>query len=269
MTPFRWCATGGWATFYEALHKQSCAEKPLRINLYLARCGVGSRRVSDELVLSGRVSVNGVVCINPATQISSEDEVLLDNRPVNPKPNLYFALNKPPGFICTAADERGRRTIYDLLPRELKQCHYIGRLDKESRGLLLLTTDGALAQALCHPRSKVEKEYDVRLEQTISDKALAELSKGTFIEGRFACAESVRRITPRRLKIILTQGIKRQIRVMLYRVGVEVRDLCRVRFGPVRLAGLLQGSTRELTPREIDMLKYGKGPLTRVQSKKF
>lgn len=228
---------------------------PLRINLYLARSGAGSRRACDELVLSGRVSVNGAVCLDPATRIAPGDDVRLDNRPVKPKPLLYVMLNKPPGFVCTASDERGRQTIYDLLPRGMRRAHYVGRLDKDSRGLLLLTTDGDLALALSRPRSKVEKEYDVTTGRPVSDEALAELLKGTFIEGRRARAESVRRVSPRRLRIVLTQGIKRQIRVMLYRLGIEVRDLCRVRFGPLRLAALPQGASRELTPREIEDLR--------------
>lgn len=227
----------------------------VRLNLYLARCGEGSRRECDAIIQAGRVSVNGAVCLKPATRVSEGDEVLVDRRRVRPRSHLYLLLNKPPGFICTTKDERGRKTIYELLPPGWRRAGYAGRLDTDSQGLLFLTTDGALAQALSRPASKVEKEYDVTVDRPVTDETLEGLKKGTFIEGRRARAEAAWRTGPRRLRIILTQGIKRQIRVMLYRLGFEVRHLTRVRMGPLRLGALKQGAVRELTELEVAALR--------------
>lgn len=227
----------------------------VRLNLYLARCGEGSRRECDAIIQAGRVSVNGVICLNPATRVREGDEVVVDRRRVRPRRDLYLLLNKPPGFLCTTKDERGRKTIYELLPPEWRRACYVGRLDTDSQGLLFLTTDGALAQALSRPASKVEKEYDVTVDRPVTEETLEGLKKGTFIEGRRARAEAAWRTGPRRLRIILTQGIKRQIRVMLYRLGFEVRHLTRVRMGPLRLGPLKPGAARELAEREVAALR--------------
>ncbi len=226
----------------------------MRINRYLAQAGLGSRREVEKLVQAGRVSINGELILDLARQVADTDDVRVDNRLVRPKHLRYFAFHKPPGLICTRSDERNRATIYSVLARNLQELDYVGRLDKDSEGLLILTNDGDLAQRLTNPRFKVEKEYEVVLDRPFDTKDLQRLLKGTVIDGTRA---RVRRAWIRHhsgLGIVLDQGIKRQIRVMLQRLGYDVRALKRVRIGSVKLGRLPRAMVRELSSSEITRL---------------
>jgi 23S rRNA pseudouridine2605 synthase len=211
----------------------------MRINRFLAASGLGSRRSCEELILAGNVTVNGQVCQNLATDVTEADFVKIGSRRILPEKHLYILLHKPRGYLCTAADTHDRKTIFDLLPAQWPRLFHVGRLDRDSEGLLILTNDGDLGLHLTHPRYKIEKEYEVLLDRPYNGAVdTPKLLRGVSIEGGRARAESVRQVSPLLLRIVLRQGLKRQIRQMLYKVGYEVERLIRTRIGPLRLTEL-------------------------------
>jgi 23S rRNA pseudouridine2605 synthase len=226
----------------------------MRLNRFLASAGLGSRRGCEQLILDGRVSVNGKICVNLATQVSPSDSVKVNGRLIHGEPPLYVLFNKPAGFLCTAHDTHERRTIFELLPRKWPRLFHVGRLDKESEGLLILTNDGELSLKLTHPRYKIEKEYEVVLDRTFDLRDREKLLKGISIEGQLAKAGHVHRLAPKKLKVILRQGLKRQIRLMFAAIGYDVKQLCRVRIGPLKLSDMRPGEWRFLTEREVKLL---------------
>ena len=228
----------------------------MRINRFLAASGLGSRRSCEELILAGDVTINGQVCQNLATEVSEEDFVKVGSRRILPEKHLYILLHKPRGYLCTAADTHDRRTIFDLLPAKWPRLFHVGRLDRDSEGLLILTNDGDLGLHLTHPRYKIEKEYEVLLDRPYNGAVdTPKLLRGVSIEGGRARAESVRQLSPMQLRIVLRQGLKRQIRQMLYKVGYEVERLIRIRIGPLRLTELRAGEWRALTAAEVKELR--------------
>lgn len=222
-----------------------------RLNKYLASCGVGSRRSCDAIIKDGQVFINSSRCDNPATRVGPDDLVRVGKKNVSQKTTEVILFNKPPGLVCSASDELGRETIYNILPPKLHHLKNVGRLDKESEGLLILTNDGDLALKLTHPRQKVEKEYLVTLNQAFSNDVIDQLVAGVHTpEGR-ARAKSIRRISPRRVSVVLETGIKRQIRFMFEAVHLKVTKLVRTRIGMLVGGGLALGSWRPLEEDEI------------------
>ncbi|MBC8127633.1 MAG: rRNA pseudouridine synthase [Gloeobacteraceae cyanobacterium ES-bin-144] len=225
-----------------------------RLNKYLASCAVGSRRKCDELIQAGRVEVNGSPCINMGTRINPGDHVRLDGKRVAPREPMIVAFHKPRGFVCTREDELGRDTIYALLPETMRALHHVGRLDRDSEGLLILTNDGDLSQQLMHPSKSVEKEYLVTSNQAFENSHLDQFLEGVYTtEGKFK-AKSIERLSPRRLSVVLDHGAKRQIRVMFETLGYQVTKLIRVRIGGLWLGDLEAGRHAILNHREIAML---------------
>lgn len=229
-------------------------EYPARLNRYLSVCGLGSRRGCEHFVTEGAVMINGRVCLNLGTQVNEGDTVTVNGRPVRPKQDIVIALHKPVGYVCTRDDEKERRTIYDLLPEKFSALHHVGRLDMDSSGLLLLTNRGSLSHELTHPRHGVEKEYEVTVEEPFEEAKLPKLVHGMMTQEGFAKAERAWLIGGYKIGIVLKQGLKRQIRHMLYQLGHEVRQLVRVRIGGVYLKGLPKGGWRELSEREVSDL---------------
>ena len=152
----------------------------VRLNKYLASCGVGSRRACDELIASGRVEVNGSPCVKLATRVTETDSVRVDGKRVFPKEEIVVIFHKPRGYVCTRSDELGRETIYSLLPASLSALHHVGRLDTDSEGMLILTNDGDLSQQLMHPSKSVEKEYLVTSNQAFENSHLDQFLAGVF-----------------------------------------------------------------------------------------
>lgn len=235
----------------------------MRLNRFLAAAGLGSRRSCEELISSGFVVINGRRIENLATIVVPGDDVRVKGRPIQAAPLVTLLLNKPRGFVVTRSDEQGRRTVYDLLEQGHSNLFHVGRLDKESEGILLMTNDGALAQKLLHPSHGVEKEYEVELDKTFDPELTAKLLRGVHIEGGRGRFESVRMVGPKLLRVVLKQGIKRQIRLMLYRLGYEVERLRRIRMGPVSDFKLPPGAWRPLTAKELDLLAKAAKPATR------
>ena len=226
----------------------------MRLNRYLAASGIASRRGADELIAAGRVTVNGKPCLDFHFQPAPTDHVKVDGKLIHQRAPVYILLNKPRGFVCTRRDPNVTDTIYDLLPRKFSSLAYVGRLDAQSEGLLLLTNDGELTQRLTHPRFKIEKEYDVVLDRSATPDLAQRLLRGVVLEGKRAQARRVQQVSPTRLKIILEQGINRQIRRMLEGFGFRTKKLTRVRMGILRLGHLPPGHWRTLTKRELESL---------------
>ena len=235
----------------------------MRLAKHLAHAGVASRRAAEQLVFAGRVSVDGEVVTDPARDVAGGERIEVDGERVGSAPavRVVYALNKPPGVVSTASDTHGRPTVVDLVrtPGD-RRLYPIGRLDADTSGLILLTDDGDLAHRLTHPSFGVPKTYVAQLGgPRIGETALKRLRAGVDLEdGRTAPAE-VRRLGNHELELTLHEGRKRQVRRMCEAVGLPVRSLRRVSFGPLALGRLPEGRARRLVPAEVDELRHAAG----------
>jgi 23S rRNA pseudouridine2605 synthase len=227
----------------------------VRLNRFLAAAGIGSRRHCDELIAAGRVMINGRVCLDFSAQPTERDHVKVDGKLVHGEKRLDIILHKPAGFVSTRSDPNARDTIFDLLPPHLPRLFNVGRLDTQTQGLLLLTNNGDLAQRLTHPRYKIEKEYEVTLDRPWDATVAPRLLKGIMLDGQRARIDILRPVKPTLLRVILRQGINRQIRRMFYAVGYEVNKLVRIRIGRLRLGDLPLGHWRPLGKDELKSLE--------------
>jgi 23S rRNA pseudouridine2605 synthase len=227
-----------------------------RLQRALARGGFGSRRTSEQLIADGRVTVNGTLATLGDKVDAALDVVEVDGVRVNLDPNVrYLALHKPAGVVTTMRDPQRRPTVEGLLPPGGPRVFPVGRLDRDSEGLLLLTNDGDLAEALTHPRYGTEKEYLVEVTGTPGTKQVAALRRGVELDDGPARAKGARIVDAHggraQLSLVLTEGRNREVRRMLAAVGLPVTRLLRVRIGPVRLGGLAPGESRALTAEEL------------------
>ena len=238
------------------MSQSSADSSGIRLNRFLAQCGLGSRRGCESIIREGRVHVNGEICVDLATRVLESDSVKVDNKLVGQRETLSILLHKPPGYLCTVSDPKGRKTIYDLLPHRLRgrNLHHAGRLDRDSEGLLIMTNDGELSQRLTHPRSKVEKEYRVVLDKPFDFTLRRKFLEGIPTEEGLARAAAIDGDNPRKLRVVLLQGLKRQIRLMFHEVGYEVKRLTRVRIGNLRDERLGSGDHRLLSKRDLRAL---------------
>lgn len=232
----------------------------MRLNRFLAAAGVGSRRQCDELIAAGRVTVNGRVCTDFSYQPEESDHVKVGGKMVRGEQRLHIILNKPAGVVSTRRDPHARDTIFDLLPPNFPRLFNVGRLDAQSEGLLVLTNDGDLAQRLTHPRYKVEKEYEVLLDRAWDGQLTPRLLRGLTLDGQRARLERLHSLKPNLLRVVLRQGINRQIRRMFQAVGYEVKRLVRVRVGALRLGDLPRGHWRPLSQAELRTLDPARKP---------
>lgn len=227
----------------------------MRLNRFLAAAGIGSRRHCDELIAAGRVTINGRVCTDFSAHPSETDHVKVGSKLVRVERPLHIALHKPAGFVSTRSDPHAKDTVFDLLPPKFPRLFNVGRLDAQTEGLLILTNDGDFAQRLTHPRFKVEKEYEVTLDRPWDATLAPKLLRGVMLDGQRARIEKLYPIRGPRVRVILRQGINRQIRRMFYEIGYEVKRLVRVRIGELRLGDLPRGHWRPLTAREVQSLR--------------
>lgn len=227
----------------------------MRLQRLISQAGIASRRAAEELILSRRVTVNGRVAALGQRALPGDD-VRVDGKQLAPPPrNVTIMLNKPPGFVTTARDERGRRTVFALTP-PVKGLHPVGRLDRDSEGLLLLTTDGDLTLRLTHPRYGVEKEYRVWLKEGRAEpSSLQRLVTGVQLEDGFARAASAWP-APGGAVVVLKEGRKRQVRRLFKAIGATVERLMRTRIGQLELGELRPGEQRELKGEELKLLGY-------------
>jgi pseudouridine synthase len=227
----------------------------VRLNAFLARAGVGSRRGADELIKAGRVRVNG----EPGqlnTFVESRDRVEIDGRRVELQPLAYVLLHKPAGTVTTARDPQGRRTVVDLVDHAARVVP-VGRLDADTTGALLLTNDGELAHRLAHPHYEVEKVYEAEVEGEPSDEALERLRRGVELDDGRTSPARVRRLGPSTVELAIHEGWKHQVKRMLAAVGHPVTRLHRSRYAGLTVEGLGPGESRELTGAEVERLKRG------------
>lgn len=235
----------------------------MRINKFLAECGIASRRNCETLVTAGRVKINGKTVTMLATDVDPEfDLVSVDEKPVKPiARHLYLALNKPKGYVCTTNDEFGRKTVMDFFEGKYpgKRIFPVGRLDYDTEGLLILTTDGDLSNRLMHPRNEIPKTYVAKIEGEIAESDLNKLRQGVILDGVKTKKCKVRLLGTEnnvsRVEVAITEGRNRQVRRMFESINRDVIFLKRTAIGDIKLGGLYRGNFRELKENEIEYLK--------------
>ena len=226
----------------------------IRINKFLASCGIDSRRVADRLIEEGRVEVNGKVIDTPGMRVTEKDFVKVDGRHMTPMEEVVVLLNKPRGYVCSREAQGAIGTVYDLLPPRLRHLNYVGRLDADSEGLLIMTNKGELTQTLSHPTGGIEKEYWVTVDQNFDNSVLMQFLRGVRIPEGNAKAKYVCRASARHACVVLEQGLKRQVRQMFQCLGLRVRKLVRVRIGSLWGGDLEPGSWRFLDDADVALL---------------
>lgn len=232
----------------------------MRINKFLADQGIASRRGADEIIAEGRVSINGKTA-KAGDDVTPSDSVSLDGKQLSHKVKYeYYIMNKPKGCVCTVKDDKGRKTVMDLLPANVGRVFPVGRLDYDTEGLLILTNDGDLAYRLTAPQNEIQKTYLVRVEGSVTTTQLNRLRAGVEIEKgvvtkkcKVTVTETNKSFT--KLHVVLTEGKNREIRRMFEVVGKEVAFLKRLRIGELTLSGLDRGAVRRLSPEEVFYLK--------------
>ncbi|MEX1307614.1 MAG: pseudouridine synthase [Eubacteriales bacterium] len=235
-------------------------ENKIRLNKYIADCGVCSRRKADELIASGAVEINGQIVSEMGVKVDAgADEVMVEGKAISLTQTLvYYLLYKPTGVVSTCDDPQGRRTVLDII-NHAHRLYPVGRLDYESSGLLILTNDGEMTHRVTHPSFEIEKEYVVTVRGALSQAVLDKLRAGVYIDGKKTHPAEVEVIKSGKktseIRMVIHEGRNRQIRKMLRVVGSHVDALCRVRLGHITLEGLNPGEFRDLTDEERDYLK--------------
>ena len=231
-----------------------------RLQKLLSAAGVCSRRAAETYLTAGRVTVNGELAQLGQRADPDRDEILVDGRPLALRGEpVYILLNKPRGYVTTLADERGRRTVAELVADCGQRVYPVGRLDLDSEGLLLLTNDGDLTERMLHPSREVEKVYLARVSNQVTPEEARRLENGVMVDGRRTARAKVKLLSVKPLYtdmlVTIHEGRNRQVRKMVEQVGHQVVLLRRIRFGPLRLGDLPRGMWRELTPEELATLK--------------
>ena len=232
----------------------------MRINKYLADCGVASRRKCDELIAQGKVKVNGKVVRELGLDIKHTDVVLFENRAVRPSvKRVYYKLHKPKGYVTTASDEKGRKTVVELMRKVQERIYPIGRLDYDTEGLLILTNDGDITNILTHPKNNVKKTYIASVEGEITPADIKQITKGVDIGGYVTqpCSAQILDKDDKftRVEIVIAEGKNHQVKKMFEAVGKTVAFLKRTSIGEIKLGGLSRGEYKALTTKEISYLK--------------
>ncbi|MGI6075615.1 MAG: pseudouridine synthase [Pyramidobacter sp.] len=236
----------------------------MRLNKYLAHCGVGSRRKVEEYIFAGRVTCNGYMVTSPGYDVADGEVVTVDDVEVCPEKKIYMVLHKPRGYICAVSD-RNYPVVLDLLPRryDYYRLFPVGRLDLQSEGLLILTNDGDFSQEMIHPRAGITKEYEVLLDRVPEPGELEVMKKGTNVQGRLikpVCVGELSRSPQGRwFRFVLNEGIKREIRIIAEAAGLKVQVLFRRKIGKMELRRLETGCAREYTADELRKMITGGG----------
>ncbi len=235
----------------------------MRLNKFLSNAGVASRRKCDELILEKKIQVNGKVVSELGTTINEKkDKITFEGREIKlPTSFVYIKLNKPKGYACTASDEKGRKTIYELVKCD-ERLFSVGRLDYDTEGLIILTNDGDFANKIMHPKFEIEKEYQVTIEGEIKESELAVMRKGVVVDGEKMPPARVKFLDAKngatRLSVVIHEGQNRQVRRMFEAIGKTIKLLKRVRIGEVKLGGLSRGDYKDLSIDELNSLVRAK-----------
>ena len=232
----------------------------MRINKYIAHAGVASRRNAKELIKNGHVTINGTVVDNLATQVKASDRVEIDGSPIYNEEKVYYLLNKPRGVISSVSDEKGRKTVVDLLPEVRERIYPVGRLDWDTSGLLILTNDGDFTDKMIHPRNEIDKVYLARVKGIATKENLRPLTRGVMVDGRktkpahYHIVKVDKEKNRSVVELTIHEGRNHQVKKMFEEVGLLVDKLSRIRFGTLDLAGLRPGEFRKLSKKEISQL---------------
>lgn len=232
----------------------------MRINKYLAEKGIASRRHADEMIAAGRVTVNGKTAVL-GVDVAETDVVCVDGNTLTREEveYSYYLMNKPKGVVCTVSDDRGRKTVMELLPEGVGRVFPVGRLDYATEGLLILTNDGDLAHRLTHPRNEIPKTYLVRVEGTMTEKDLNVIRSGVELDGVLTKKSKAHIVETNKaytkVHVTITEGRNRQVRRMFEAIGRTVEFLKRIQIGKLTLTGLDRGEVRKLTEQEVEYLK--------------
>lgn len=236
--------------------EENSKNEKLRLQVYLAHCGVASRRAAEKIIIDGRVSVNGAIVTELGTKVSSEDTVLVDRNPIKlEETKRYILLNKPAGYVCSLADEKDRPVAASLLKSAFSERLYnVGRLDMFSSGLIIFTNDGDFAARLSHPSAELEKEYVVDTSLSIPKTLADEFKKGIRIDDSFYRCIDAEQLNARRMRIVLIEGKNREIRRVFESKEIGIKQLTRVRIGNLLIGELNPGEFRELSKQEVESL---------------
>jgi len=231
-----------------------------RLQVILAHAGIASRRKAEALIESGRVTINGKIIREKGQKADpSLEEIRLDGKRIGVEKKVYYILNKPKGVVTTVSDEKGRKTVLDLVGKRNQRIYPVGRLDKDSEGILLLTNDGQIAYRLTHPKFGVKKVYVVEVKGSLMDSDIKKLAIGVYLDGRKTAPCEIRILRKTKetelLKIVLHEGRKRKVRRMVERIGGKVKSLRRTEYAGIRLSGLSSGEHRKLRFDEVSELK--------------
>ena len=232
----------------------------MRINKYIAHAGVASRRNAEELIKNGHVTINGTVVDNLATQVKASDRVEIDGSPIYNEEKVYYLLDKPRGVISSVSDEKGRKTVVDLLPEVRERIYPVGRLDWDTSGLLILTNDGDFTDKMIHPRNEIDKVYLARVKGIATKENLRPLTRGVMVDGRktkpahYHIVKVDKEKNRSVVELTIHEGRNHQVKKMFEEVGLLVDKLSRIRFGTLDLAGLRPGEFRKLSKKEISQL---------------
>lgn len=227
-----------------------------RLSKALAAAGVASRRACEELIFKGKVSVNGEIILVPQTLVSWEnDNIAIDGIPLKQEQDkVYFVLNKPKGYICSSARIGSKKLVVDIFQNLPYRLFTVGRLDRDTTGLLLVTNDGHFANQVIHPSRGLTKEYLIKTNQEITHEHLASIAKGAFIEGGWVKPVSVAKMRKGTLKIVVREGKKREVRLLVQKVDLSIISLHRIRIGPLVLGNIEVGDYRPLSAKEKEQL---------------
>lgn len=221
----------------------------------LAAAGVASRRACEELIFAGRVAVNGAVQLLPQTQVDEKDKLTVDGKPVKKvEAKVYYMFNKPRGVICSSKKMGKTKIILDFFTDQEQRIFSVGRLDKDTQGLLLVTNDGHFANQVIHPSSDIHKEYLAKTDQEITPEHLIAISNGTLVEGVYVKPLKVVKVRRGTLKVTIAEGKKREVRMLMQAAGLEVEELTRIRIGGLHLGTLPVGGYRPLTENEMKLI---------------
>ncbi|EGD32957.1 rRNA pseudouridine synthase [Streptococcus sanguinis] len=232
----------------------------MRINKYIAHAGIASRRKAEELIRQGKVSINGQVVRELATNVKSGDRVEVEGQPIYNEEKVYYLLNKPRGVISSVSDDKGRKTVVDLLPQVKERIYPVGRLDWDTSGILILTNDGDFTDEMIHPRNEIDKVYVARVKGLANKEVLRPLTRGIEIEGRKTqpAVYEIIKVDPAKnrsvVQLTIHEGRNHQVKKMFQAVGLQVDKLSRTRFGHLDLTGLKPGEYRKLSKKEVSQL---------------
>lgn len=231
------------------------SSKKIRLSKFLAAAGIASRRACEEIIFAGRVTVNGAIAKEPQTLVNEKDKIIVDGKRLdNAEPKVYYILNKPSGYVCTARKMGTTKIVLELFSEVPYRIFTIGRLDKDTQGLLLVTNDGHFANKVIHPSADIHKEYLAKTDSEISADHLAAISNGTLVEGVFVKPVRVSKVRRGTIKVAVSEGKKREVRTLLEAAGLKVQELIRIRIGGLLLGQLPLGAYRELTEKEKSLI---------------